>query len=159
MKNTESSENAKKKLDSKFIIDLSKEVTCDPVKQMLDETVTEQLAYVSEEYKNHYGDVRFGTATSTFDAVTVTISQEREVEYERNTEDTPSHTEEKTVTENIMFSNEPTAITESADLKTEEVKGADMNETSFNDETMRDLAETMYDGFEEHMPFALEYGI
>lgn len=159
MKNTESSENAKKKLDSKFIIDLSKEVTCDPVKQMLDETVTEQLAYVSEEYKNHDGDVRFGTATSTFDAVTVTISQEREVEYERNTEDTPSHTEEKTVTENIMFSNEPTAITESADLKTEEVKGADMNETSFNDETMRDLAETMYDGFEEHMPFALEYGI
>ena len=143
MKKKETSEEVKKKLDSQFTIELSKEVTCDPMEQLLQEAA-ESLNSVSEEYKKIGEEVsRFGTATIAFDSVDLQTSPEREVSYEK-VEDKTSHNGKEEVTEETFFSEQPTSVFESAELKKEELKGAELNTAEFNDESMKEFTEQAY---------------
>ena len=157
MKKTEISEQVQKKLDSKFVIDLSKEVTCDPMEQMFNDVVIEQLSSVSEVYKSNGDEVKFGTATSTFDSVDLQTSPEREVKYEKNVEDTLSYKEQEELTETMFFSVQPTSAFESAELKKEEVKAAELNTIDFNDESIKEFTEQAFSSLEEYADSAPEF--
>lgn len=149
MKKKETSEEVQKKLDSQFKIELSKEVTCDPMEQLLHEAA-ESLKSVSEEYKNYGDEVnRFGVIASTFDSVDLQASSEREVNYDK-AEDSTSYNEQEEVTEPMFFSAQPTTAFESVDLNKEEVKGVELNTADFNDDTLKDIAEQAFPFLEEY---------
>ena len=145
IKENKTSDGVKKKLDSKFVVELSKEVTCDTTEQIIQDAM-EQLLSVSEVYNKSGDEVGFGVATSVFDSIDLQASPQKEAYiYEKQVEDTTSHSRKEEVTEEVVFSEQPTVIFESAELGSETIKGAELNTADFNDETMKAFADQAYE--------------
>ena len=106
----------------------------------------EQLLSVSEVYNKSGDEVGFGVATSVFDSIDLQASPQKEAYiYEKQVEDTTSHSRKEEVSEEVVFSVQPTEAFESAELVTETIKGAELNTADFNDETMKAFAEQAYE--------------